>query len=93
MFDSRVVEDETVELEDLVENRDVGDLLDVEADVAVQRRDPLKLARLKPASVAHVGSPDNVQLAWKRDSRLVFRLLIRRLATELGIEAINEGQQ
>ena len=63
MFDSRVVEDETVELEDLVENRDVGDLLDVEADVAVQRRDPLKLARLKPASVAHVGSPDDVQLA------------------------------
>ena len=61
-FNLRVVEDAAVNVKDLVENGNVGDLLNVETDIAVIGGNPLKLACLKTSPIPHVGSPDDVKL-------------------------------
>ena len=50
-------------MEDLVEDGDVGHLLDVEADVAVIGRDPLELTGLQSAAIPHVCAPHYVELS------------------------------
>jgi hypothetical protein len=64
MFDLRVVEDAAMNVKGLVENGYVSDLLNVESDIAVIRRNPLKLTCLKTSTVTHIGSPNDVQFPY-----------------------------
>ena len=57
-------------VKDLVENGNVGDLLNVEPDITVVGGNPLKLTCLKTTTITHVSPPNDVKLPYKKEKEI-----------------------